>query len=438
MPILSREDAKTILAKVMALSKADQCEANLSGYTGGNIRYARNTVSTSGSEDNTSLEVASAFGKQLGSSTINEFDDASLEKVVRRSEELAKYAPANPEFMDFLEPQKYDQSITMSKQSLNVTPTQRAELAQASMMQCKGKGLVAAGFLENYHGFDAMMNSKGLFAYDQSTSADFSVTVRTDDGTGSGYAIRDYNDISLLDTAKATAIAAEKASKSVDAKAIEPGKYTVILEPAASIGLLRTMFWNIDARSADEGRSYLSKTGGGTRLGEQLLDERVTIYTDPLDPRAPRSTWTGSGLPRKKMTFFEKGVIKNMTYSRYWAQKNGVDPVPYPANILMEGGKATTEEMIKNTKKGILLTRTWYIRNVDPQTLLYTGLTRDGTFYIENGEIKYPIKNLRFNESPIIMLNNLEELGEPIRIDGHMIPTMKVRDFTFTSLSDAI
>ena len=140
----------------------------------------------------------------------------------------------------------------------------------------------------------------------------------------------------------------------------------------------------------------------------------------------------------KKTTWLENGVVKNLAYDRFWAKEKGVEPVPYPSNVIMTGGDQSLDELIKGTKKGILVTRLWYIRSVDPQTLLYTGLTRDGTFFIENGQIKYPVKNFRFNESPIIMLNNLETLGKQVRIDGNLIPYMKIRDFTFTSLSDAV
>ncbi len=438
MAILSKEDAKAILDKVMAMSKAEMAFADLSGDDGGNIRYARNTVTTSGSQKNISLEVSSAFGKKEGTSTINEFDDASLEKVVRRSEELAQLAPENPEFMPYLGPQTYDKAITADPGSMIVDPAKRAQWAAKSIGVCKRGGLTAAGFIEDYHGFTALASTNGLFAYNEYTGLDFSVTVRTDDGTGSGYALRDYNDINKLDADRATGVAAEKAFNSKGAKAIEPGKYTVILEPAASIGLLRTMFWNMGARSADEGRSYLSKAGGGNKQGEQLLDDRVTIYTDPLHKEVPNATFDWSGNPRKKTYFYNKGKVENLVYDRYWAKEKNMPVCPYPSNLIMEGGSASREDLIKDTKKGILLTRTWYIRAVDPQTLLYTGLTRDGTFYIEDGKIKHPIKNLRFNESPIIMLNNLEALGRPERINGHLIPPMKVRDFTFTSLSDAI
>jgi predicted Zn-dependent protease len=266
---------------------------------------------------------------------------------------------------------------------------------------------------------------------------DFTVTMRSNDGTGSGWVSRDFNDVGKFDAEEASKIAIDKALMSREAKAIEPGKYTVILEPAASEDLLGNMFRSFDARRADEGRSFMSKEGG-TKLGEKIVDERVNIWSDPLHAEVPTSTWNGDGQPLKKMGWIENGVVKNLAYSRYWAAQKGVEPVPFPSNFIMEGGNASLDDLIKDTKKGILVTRLWYIRSVDPQTLLYTGLTRDGTFYIENGKIKHPVKNFRFNESPIIMLNNLETLGTQVRMNGNLIPYMKVRDFTFTSLSDAV
>ena len=193
-----------------------------------------------------------------------------------------------------------------------------------------------------------------------------------------------------------------------------------------------------DARQADEGRSFMSKKGGGTRLGEQLFNEQVNVWSDPLNPELPGATWSGDGLPINKTTWIEKGVVKNLAYSRYWAHQKNVQPLPGGRGMIMEGGTGSTEDLIKNTEKGILVTRFWYIRMVDQQTLLMTGLTRDGTFFIENGKIKFPIKNFRFNESPIIMLNNVEELGKPVRSGSSIIPPMRIRDFTFTSLSDAV
>ena len=427
-----------MLKKALAYSKADECEITLTGTNGGNIRYARNEVSTSGADENVSLSVESRFGKRSGVATINEFDDASLEKVVRRAEEIARIAPESPEYVPMLGPQKYGTTKAHFDSTAKIDPAYRAEAAAKSIKAAADKGLTAAGFLEHSTSFMSRLNSKGLFAYHPSTVVDFSVTMRTEDGTGSGYVTQDFSDVSKLDTGSASQIAASKAVNSRNAKALEPGKYTVILEPAASIDLLQNMFRNMDQRNAEEGRSFLSKAGGKTKLGEKLVDERITVYSDPAHPEIPSAPFAGDGRPREKTTWIEKGVIKNMYNSRFWAEKTGSKSIPSPGGMVMEGGNQTLEDMIKSTKRGILVTRLWYIRSVDPQTLLYTGLTRDGTFYIENGKIQYPVKNFRFNESPIIMLNNLEALGRPQRINGNLVPPMKIRDFTFTSLSDAV
>jgi predicted Zn-dependent protease len=448
MAILSKEEAKKILDKVIGFSKADGVEANLNGNDGGNIRYARNSVSTAGEDSNVSLSVQTYFGKKSGTATINEFDDASLEKVVRRAEELAKLAPENPEFLEPLPQQTYGaESKTFIESTAKITPDYRAQAAADSIIPATKKDITAAGFLEDNRGFNALSNSKGLFAYNKSTGVDFTVTMRTNDGTGSGWVARNFNDVSKLNTAEASQIAMEKALQSRNAKAIEPGKYTVILEPNAAADLLGLMIGGMNARQADEGRSYLSKKGGGTKLGEKIVDERVNIYTDPWNEEVPVGNWANGGMSRKKMDLIKNGTVANLIYDRYWASQKNAEPTPFPGNRIMEGGNASIEDMIKDTKKGVLVTRFWYIRAVDPQTLLYTGLTRDGTFYIENGKIKHPIKNFRFNESPIIMLNNLETLGKQMRVasgggpgggGSSLIPAMKIRDFTFSSLSDAV
>ena len=438
MAIYSKDEANEIMARALKFSKADGCEINLNGNNSGNIRYARNSVSTAGARSNQTLVVQSNYGKKVGTATIEEFDDASLEKVVRRSEELAQLSPESEEFMPPMGPQTHDEGVGFHQNTADISPDYRAAVAAASIEPAKAKDVTAAGFLQDRSNFSAMSNSNGLLAYRQSTGLDFTVTMRSNDGSGSGWVTRDFNDVGRFDAEEASRIAIDKALQSREAKAIEPGKYTVILEPAASVGLLGNMLRTFNARSADEGRSFMSKEGGGNKIGEKIIDERINLYSDPLHPLVPTSTWTGEGIPRKKTSWIEGGVVKNLAYGRYWADKKGVAPLPFPSNGIMDGGDATLEDLIKDTKKGILVTRMWYIRNVDPQTLLYTGLTRDGTFFIENGKLKHPIKNFRFNESPIIMLNNLETLGQQVRIDGNLIPYMKIRDFTFTSLSDAV
>jgi len=444
MGILTEAQAKEILTKVVGLSKADECTAQLNGTTRGNVRFALNNVSTSGIVDNIELAVQVAFGKRVGTATINQFDDASLERVVRRAEDLARLAPENPEFMPAVDKQSFTPTSTFSASTAGITPDYRAKVASDSIDPCKASNLIAAGYLEDQAGFVAFLNSKGNYGYQTGTSSDYTCTVRTADGRGSGWVGHNVQDVAQFNAAEDIRIGMRKASASADAKALEPGKYTVILEPAAAAGLISFMMFFFDARSADEGRSFLSKKGGGNKLGEQVYGPQVNMFSDPAYPGAAVYPWDDDGLPRGKLPIIQNGKVMNMNYSRYWAQKQGRPAQAQPGNIIMGGGTKSTADLIKTTERGILVSRTWYIRMVDPQTVLLTGLTRDGTFYIENGQIKYPIKNFRFNESPVIMLNNVEEFGKPVRVKSDegdlvmVIPPMKLRDFTFTSLSDAV
>ena len=444
MSMMTEAQARAILEKVVKMSVADECTASLDGSTNGNIRFARNDVSTSGIVDDVELGVSVAFGKRSGAATINQFDDESLERCVRRAEELARLAPENPEFMPAIDKQAYKPSDTFSASTAAITPELRAKVAAESIAASKAQSLVAAGFLEDSRGFTAFANSRGNFGYQQFTGMDYTCTVRTEDGRGSGWVGRNLRDADDFRVERDIAVAIRKARDSADAKALEPGKYTVILEPHAAAGLVSFMMNFFDARAADEGRSFLSKKGGGNKLGEQVYDPRVSLHSDPWDDDVPVLPWDGQGLPRERMPIVTKGKVEALNYSRYWAQKQGKRAVGRPGNLIMAGGTKSTADLVRETAKGVLVTRTWYIRMVDPQTVLLTGLTRDGTFYIENGQIKYPVKNFRFNESPVIMLNNIEELGKPVRVAGDesslamMLPPMKLRDFTFTSLSDAV
>jgi len=445
MKLLNQEEAKRICDRVIGFSKADECTVNVSGSRTGNIRYAQNSVSTAGLNENMQIVVTVAFGKRQGTATINEFDEKSLEKVVRRAEDVARLAPENPEFMPAVGKQEYRPSAEFSEATAAIDPEFRAQVASHSIVSARAKKLVTAGFFIDTTGFEAIANSNGVFGYRSFTDLNFTCTARTEDGRGSGWVTRSANDARRFDAREASNVAIEKALGSVDAKALEPGRYTVILEPAAASGLLSFMFNGFDARRADEGRSFLSKKGGGTRLGEKLFDEQVNVWADPWDKDVPVSPWDSrSMLPRERMDIIKNGKVASLDYSRFWAQKQKARAIGQPGNIIMAGGTRSLEELIASTKKGILVTRTWYIRSVDPQSVLLTGLTRDGTFYIENGKIKHPVKNFRFNESPVTMLNNVEELGKPQIIGSEgdglnmVIPPMKIRDFNFTSLSDAV
>ncbi len=457
MSQLTEPEAKAILEKVLAFSKADECETTLRGGRAGNLRFARNAVSTSGGADEIALSVQCSFGKKTGTATVNELDDASLEKVARRAEDLARLAPDNPEYVPFVGPQRYAAPPAWFENTARIDPAFRARAAGASILPCRENNLVAAGFLEDDAGFSAIANSRGARGYHRQSGVNFSVTIRTPDGRGSGYGVCDFNDAAKLDTATVSEVAIQKALRSREARAIEPGKYTVILEPSASVDLIGHMVEQMDARQADEGRSFLTRAGGGTRLGEKLVDERIQIYSDPMNAEVPGSPWAPDGRARRRVDWIKDGTVANLAYSRFWAQKQGIAEdraVPgisegfrnrravaafeSSPGFIMAGGSASLDELVKGVKRGVLVTRMWYIREVDPQTLLYTGLTRDGTFYVEDGEVKHAIKNFRFNESPVIMLNNVEAMGKPVRTNGSLVPPLVVRAFTFSSLSDAV
>jgi predicted Zn-dependent protease len=443
---ISESRARAVLDQVIRLSGADQCVARLSGSRTGNIRYAANAVSTSASVFNAELAVEVAFGKRVGTASVNQFDDASLARAVRRAEELARLAPENPEFVPAIDKQTYAPSPTLVARSAAVTPEDRSRVAADCIGHCRTRGLVAAGFFTDVHAFAGVANSKGNFGYQESSTIDFTCTVRTADGRGSGYVARNTADVSTFDAKEAVAVAARKAQESVGARALEPGKYTVILEPQALMPIMYFLLnGGFDAREADEGRSFLSRKGGGNRLGDKLFDERVTIHSDPRDPLAPVLPWDEEDVPCRRVPVVTRGRVDSLRYSRHWAAVKGQPPGGGVGNVIMAGGGKSTAELVASTRKGLLVTRTHYVNMVDPQTLQLTGLTRDGTFYVENGEIKHPVKNFRFNESAVVALNNIEDIGTPERTVFFfdlafpmLLPALKVRDFTFTSLSDAV
>lgn len=444
---LSEAEAREITAKVLELSQADHCRANLSSAMDGNTRFAQNQMSTSGDISNTSLTVTSVFGRQIASSTTNRFDDESLERVVRTSEELARLAPEDPEYLGELGPQDYPDGNSFYESTAELEPEERARSIARVTEQAVAEDLISTGFLVHRSGASSVATSEGLFAYGVDSRVNFTTTVRTPDGTGSGWAGTSVNDWNDLDTGALGSIAVQKAIQSREPRDVEPGRWTVVMEPTAVGNMVNLMMNQLGARAADEGRSFFSSPGGGNKIGQQFVDQRVTIHSDPEDPRIYSTPFNGEGLPNRRTVWVEDGVLQQLNYDRYWAEEQGREPTGFPSGWYMAGGSDTLEEMIASTERGLLLTRFWYIRGVDPRTILYTGLTRDGTFLIENGQITHPVKNLRWNETPIFMLNNVEMIGEPVRISSGessgltnavVVPPLKVRDFAFTSTSDAI
>ncbi len=448
MAILSSGEAEALLKKVLALSKADELEATLQGGRAANTRFGVNSANTSGDIENLSLVVNAHFGQRGGIATTNTLDEQGLERVVRAAEEIARLRPEDPEQMPFLPKQQYAPvDAAFDEQTYQADASARARGIAGVIDPAREKNLVAAGLFDHNGGFVARANTNGNFGYSRNTLSSFTTTVRTADGTGSGWASAMSHRIADINAPAIGARAIQKAELSRNAVALEPGNYTVILEPNAVGDLVANMLGFFGARQADEGRSFLSKKGGGNHLGEKLFGEGINIYTDPVYAAGPGAPFDGSGLATRRMDFVREGVVKNLNYGRYWAKKQGKEPTPGASNIIIDGGNTSVEEMIKSTERGILVTRLWYIRLVDPQSVLFTGLTRDGTFLIEQGRIKSAVNNFRFNESPVKMLNNIEAMSPATRITGServganlpvIAPAVKVRDFSFTSLSEAV
>lgn len=443
--ILSRDDAQALIERIKKFSTADAIEVQVNGGYATNVRFADNQMSTAGGVSDFQVAVQSYFGAKHAVVTTNELTDDALRQVVQSSEKLAKLAPDDPESMPLLPPQEYKPVDAYFPSVADMSAEARAKIALTALAPCRAAGdLTAAGFLQNNAFFTAYGTSTGLLAYHRGTSANYTVTVRTKDGTGSGWAGAEHNDANQVDFAAVSNRAIEKARASRAPVAIEPGRYTVIMEPQAVGDLCQLIGFYADARATDEGRSPFVKQGGGTKIGEKILDERIDLYADPFDPMVRAQPFDGDGLPLGRQEFVKHGVLSTLYYSRFWAKKKGVQPTGAPTSFLMSGGNTSVDDMIKATPRGILVTRLWYLREVDPRTILYTGLTRDGTFLIENGKISKAVKNFRFNDSPLFMLNNVEMLGRPERLAGTeaggavVVPAVKVRDFNFTSLSDAI
>jgi predicted Zn-dependent protease len=438
--MLSRDQAQALIQKIVRLSRADDIHVTLGDSVENNIRFADNRITTSGSASDLAVRISSAFGRRSAVTSTNDVSDEGLERAVRQSEALARLAPENPERMPLLGPQTYRDVGSYFGTTATATAEARARAAGIALAPARtAEDLKIAGLLVTTAGMRAIGNNKGLFGYHPETTVDFSETVRTTDGTGSGWAGANHPDWNQVDVRRVSQTAIAKARLSRNPTPIAPGQYTVILEPQAAGDLVSLMANAFDARAAEEGRSAFAKQGGGTRVGEKIVDERVTLLSDPADSQLLDAPFDDEGLPLKRQLWVENGVLQALPSSRYWAQKQGREPSGNASSLKMLGGQQSLEQLIAGTERGVLVTRFWYIRPVNARTLLFTGLTRDGTFWIENGKIARPVSNMRFNESPLFMLGKLEAIGRPVRLSGNLVmPALRVRDFTFSSHSDAV
>ena len=448
--LLNPAECQVLAERIIRLTQADEVAVHLDSLQHCHTRYANNGVTTAGLTTDLTIEIEVTKDRKSGSVTTSEASDAALARAVRQAEAIAELALPDPEYVEPLGPQEYPAIPAFYEESATARSPQILPAVRSVIEAAQKAQVNAYGYYDLSARAQAIANQRGLFGYHRSTWASYSVTARTLDGTGSGWAEDASPRVSQVSPARVGSTAIRKCLESQNPQRLEPGKYTVILEPAALQEMLQFLASSFSARAADEGRSFLSKPGGGNLQGEQVFGENVTLRSDPFDPRTPGSPWSagrgfffgGGGaadwIPAERIVWVEKGVVKNLFYNRYWAQKNEQKPTPVPSRVILDGGTATLEDLIASTERGLLVTRFWYIRFLQPQTVQLTGLTRDGVFYIEKGKINHPVTNFRFNESTVNVLKNIEAMTPAVPVDNDILPAVKVREFNFSSVSDAI
>ncbi len=443
MPLFTRDEARNLAAKVVSFSTFPECSVDVTGTEEAYTRFANNGITTASLSLRRSVSIAVTRDGRTGSYSVNDIDDASLKAGVLKAEELAGIAPPNPERMPPPGPQQYPELRDLDARTATARAPEMIPHVKTIIDAAVKQKLVAAGLIERAHHVTAVANKAGLFGFHEYADSQLTTTVRMADGSSSGWAGQPAASIADLDSAKLAATAIDKCLRWKNPQRLDPGNYTVVLEPTAAGDLVRLMAFAFSARNTEEGRTFLSKRGGGTLIGEKLFPEFITLRSDPLDPRQPSSPWTRDLLPNRAVTWIDKGVPSNLFYDRYWASKTGKEPTPAPATLQLDGGSESLETLIKSVNRGILITHFWYIRAVNPQTLQQTGLTRDGVFLIENGKITAPVMNFRFLESPVRMLKNTTHMGPAIRVRGleggiMVAPALLATDFPLPSISDAI
>jgi predicted Zn-dependent protease len=443
--MLTRDQAERLTEKVLKLSKLPECSVSIRESEQAFVRFANNGVTTAGFTVERDIGISSTRDGKTGTTSTTEIDNAALEAAVRRSEALAEVSPPNPEYVPPLGPQKYPEYDNWDERTASARSTEMTPQIKAIIDAALAKKVVAAGFFSRQSAFNASANKAGNFLYERDTDSRLTTTVRTPSGSSSGWAGQPSVRIEEINGADIGGRAIEKCLLWAAKKPmmLDPGRYTVVLEPTAVSDLMGLMGFSFSARLAEEGRSFLAKKGEGTMLGEKMFPEIITLRTDPFDRRFPTQLSTPGGLPAQPITWIDKGVVRNLSYDRYWAAKADKAPTPMATALVLECGEGSAADLVKDVERGLLVTRFWYIRPVNMQTVQLTGLTRDGLFLIENGAVTQPAVNLRFNESPVRMLQNTLKLGRGQRArggegGGMIAPPLVAKDFTFTSISDAV
>jgi predicted Zn-dependent protease len=442
------EDIRALAARALGIATAAakrdgkpdaDVKVDVRRHAGANVRFARNEATTSGESDEVTVSIRIALGQRQATTSINQTDDKSIDALATRALAMAKLSPEDPEKMPLLGPQTYASVPSAYDDALSaMSPSDRAAIAGRAIARGDEAKVQIAGFFERSVLEHAMHTSTGLVCGHRATSAAYTVTARTPDGTGSGWGGREAHRAADLGDEGLARTAIDKAVRSASAQPLPPGKYTVILEPQAVYELLDFMVGQMDQRSVDEGRSFFSG-----KVGQKLFADFVSLRSDPADPLTPGSPYDPEGMPVAAHPWITGGTVEKLTVSRYWAKKKGIDPTGRPSVYRLSGGQAESiDELVRGTKRGLIVTRFWYNRMLEPQTVMVTGLTRDGVFLVEDGKVTAPVSNFRYNESPITMLKNVDAMTKATTrvISGGVwhLPALRTHEFTMASASAAV
>ena len=462
--MLTRERASDIFDRIRRLSAADEVEVLFTGSHFALTRFANNTIHQNVEEENCLASIRTNFGGRTARATANQFDNGSLKRAVEASESLARVQAPDPDLLPMPGAQEAgdayaDKSVRATRffeQTAAVTPGDRASVVGQIVGVADRHKLTTAGIYSKSESLEGIFNSRGLARWHAQTLAEVSITMLAEDSSGwqklNSPDVRNLNPVQLAETA------ARKAVESAQPGEIPPGKYTVVLEPSAALDIVGFMFWDYSGMAILDQRSFLND-----RIGTKLFGENINIWDDAGHPLQAGSPFDGEGVRRGRVQLVENGAVKRVVYARATAARmkksecaSKVGPIEatghgfplpnemgeMPLNIVFGSPEnpQSVEQMIASTEHGILVTRLWYIREVDPYEKIVTGMTRDGTFLIENGKVQCGLRNFRFNQSLIAMLSNVEAMGVPVRASGEesfdmVVPAMKVREFNFTEVT---
>ncbi len=441
---LSRHQAEQIFDRVLKYSTAEETEVMITSSNFALTRFANNIIHQNVSEESTVVSIRAVTEGRMARASTNKFDEKSTRQTCEDVLALARLQPPDPQLLPMPGPQTYRAVNRSFSETAELSPATRADTVAGVIKLAEKSKLTAAGIFSSGSSAYGLFNTRGLSAFHEETLSEFSVTMLGPDGSGWAKKTSPYwPEIEPLELAER---AAQKALQSQNPQEIAPGKYTVILEPAAVLDLLGFLVLDFSGLAVHEQRSCLTD-----RVGEKVFGDNISLRDDAFHPSQTGAPFDGEGIPRQRVNIVKKGVVKSLVYARQTAHKLGTQatghgfPLPNeygeaPLNIVMEGARSSIDDMVKSTPKGLLVTRFWYIREVDPYQKILTGMTRDGTFWVEDGQVKHGVKNLRFNQSIVEMLRQVEMLGQPQRTAGEesfemVVPSMKIREFNFSSLT---